>query len=65
MIALLLLSAGVNADAKGGRASYKSSGSKSSYKSSSPRPKTVSVRGYTKKDGTVVGAYKRAAPKKK
>lgn len=38
--------------------------SKNSAGSGTDRPKSVSVKAHTKKDGTVVRAHKRAAPSK-
>ncbi|WP_263833728.1 hypothetical protein [Sulfurospirillum oryzae] len=51
--------------AKGSSGSHKSSSSKSHSSSKSSSSKSysdVSVKGYTKKDGTHVSAYKRTSP---
>jgi len=63
LLALFLL-IGVSsvADAKGGKKSYSS---KSKSSSVSSKPKTVKVKGYTKKDGTYVAPHTRSAPTKK
>jgi hypothetical protein len=61
LFALCLFVPSISAQ-KGGRGGGKSSSSKSSSKTSSKSEKTVHVRGYTKKDGTVVAPYDRAAP---
>lgn len=58
LAACMTLAVPVVAKSKGGSSSHKNSSS--SKKSGSP--KTVHVKGYTKKDGTKVKAHDRAAP---
>ena len=63
LIVFFLVSIGiteVNARGKGGGSSYRSTGS-TGYRSSS-KGSTVSVRGYTKRNGTYVAPHKRTAP---